>query len=200
MIKLMQLLIADDHPLFRIGLRAALEKEGFEVIGEASDGIEAVRLVEIYQPEVVILDIRMPNMDGIEACAELRGKGYKGLIVMLTTFTEAAIQNKAASAGANAYFSKEVSPAELARRIQKLATSPDDTTFTPPPVPSLTPREQEVLDLLAKGLTAREMGDILNLKPDTVRDYLKRLYGKLDAGNRIEALEKARRLGFLDSP
>jgi len=200
MISQMRLLIADDHPLFRIGLRAALEKEGFSVIGEAGDGIEAVRLVEIYQPEVVILDIRMPNMDGIEACAELRRKGYTGLVVMLTTFTEAAIQNKAASAGANAYFSKEVSPAELARRIQRLTINPDDSTFTPPPVPSLTPREQEVLDLLAKGLTAREMGEILGLKPDTVRDYLKRLYGKLDAGNRIEALEQARRLGFLDSP
>jgi DNA-binding NarL/FixJ family response regulator len=196
----MRLLIADDHPLFRIGLRAALEKEGFAVVGEAGDGQEAVRLVEIYEPEVVILDIRMPNMDGIEACAELRRKGYQGLVVMLTTFTEAAIQNKAASAGANAYFSKEVSPAELARRIQRLTTNPDDSTFTPPPVPSLTPREKEVLDLLAKGLTAREMGEILGLKPDTVRDYLKRLYGKLDAGNRIEALEQARRLGFLDSP
>ncbi|WP_457636992.1 response regulator transcription factor [Oceanithermus sp.] len=196
----MQLLIADDHPLFRIGLRAALEKEGFSIVGEANDGLEAVRLVEIYQPDVVILDIRMPKMDGIEACAELRRKGYDGLIVMLTTFTEAAIQNKAASAGANAYFSKEVSPAELARRIQNLTVNPHDSQFTPPPVPSLTPREKEVLDLLAKGLTAREMGEILGLKPDTVRDYLKRLYGKLDAGNRIEALEQARRLGFLDSP
>ena len=196
----MRLLIADDHPLFRIGLRAALEKEGFSVVAEAGDGDEAVRMVETFQPEVVILDIRMPRMDGIEACAALRQKGYAGLVVMLTTFTEAAIQNKAASAGANAYYSKEVSPAELARRILRLTQNPEDSSFTPPPVPSLTPREREVLDLLAQGLTAREMGDILGLKPDTVRDYLKRLYGKLDAGNRIEALEQARRLGFLDSP
>ncbi|HGY10420.1 MAG TPA: response regulator transcription factor [Oceanithermus profundus] len=196
----MRLLIADDHPLFRIGLRAALEKEGFSVVAEAGDGDEAVRLVETHRPEVVILDIRMPRMDGIEACALLRQKGYEGLVVMLTTFTEAAIQNKAASAGANAYYSKEVSPAELARRILRLTQNPEDVAFTPPPVPSLTPREREVLDLLARGLTAREMGDILGLKPDTVRDYLKRLYGKLDAGNRIEALEQARRLGFLDSP
>ena len=196
----MRLLIADDHPLFRIGLRAALEKEGFSVVAEAGDGDEAVRLVETHRPEVVILDIRMPRMDGIEACALLRQKGYDGLVVMLTTFTEAAIQNKAASAGANAYYSKEVSPAELARRILRLTQNPEDVAFTPPPVPSLTPREREVLDLLARGLTAREMGDILGLKPDTVRDYLKRLYGKLDAGNRIEALEQARRLGFLDSP
>jgi len=196
----MRLLIADDHPLFRIGLRAALEKEGFSVVAEAGDGDEAVRLVEVHQPEVVILDIRMPRMDGIEACTALRQKGYSGLVVMLTTFTEAAIQNKAASAGANAYYSKEVSPAELARRILRLTQNPEDSSFTPPPVPNLTPREREVLDLLARGLTAREMGDILGLKPDTVRDYLKRLYGKLDAGNRIEALEHARRLGFLDSP
>jgi len=196
----MRLLIADDHPLFRIGLRAALEKEGFEIVAEASDGQEAVRFVEAYQPEVVILDIRMPRMDGIEACSTLRQKGYDGLVVMLTTFTEAAIQNKAASAGANAYFSKEVSPAELARRIVRLTQSPENPSFTPPPVPSLSPREREVLDLLSKGLTAREMGDILGLKADTVRDYLKRLYGKLDAANRIEALEQARKLGFLDSP
>ncbi len=200
MMKAMRLLIADDHPLFRIGLRAALEKEGFSIVAEASDGDEAVRLVETHQPDVVILDIRMPRMDGIEACALLRQKGYDGLVVMLTTFTEAAIQNKAASAGANAYFSKEVSPAELARRILRLTQNPEDSSFTPPPVPSLTPREREVLDLLSKGLTAREMGDILGLKADTVRDYLKRLYGKLDAANRIEALEQARRLGFLDSP
>ncbi len=200
MMEVMRLLIADDHPLFRIGLRAALEKEGFSIVAEASDGDEAVRLVETHQPDVVILDIRMPRMDGIEACTQLRRKGYDGLVVMLTTFTEAAIQNKAASAGANAYFSKEVSPAELARRILRLTQNPEDTSFTPPPVPSLTPREREVLDLLSKGLTAREMGDILGLKADTVRDYLKRLYGKLDAANRIEALEQARRLGFLDSP
>ena len=200
MMEAMRLLIADDHPLFRIGLRAALEKEGFSIVAEASDGDEAVRLVETHQPDVVILDIRMPRMDGIEACAQLRQKGYDGLVVMLTTFTEAAIQNKAASAGANAYFSKEVSPAELARRILRLTQNPEDSSFTPPPVPSLTPREREVLDLLSKGLTAREMGDILGLKADTVRDYLKRLYGKLDAANRIEALEQARRLGFLDSP
>ncbi len=196
----MRLLIADDHPLFRIGLRAALEKEGFTVVAEAGDGDEAVRLVETHQPEVVLLDIRMPRMDGIEACAAMRQRGYDGLVVMLTTFTEAAIQNKAASAGANAYYSKEVSPAELARRILRLTQNPEDVAFVPPPVPSLTPREREVLDLLARGLTAREMGDILGLKPDTVRDYLKRLYGKLDAGNRIEALEQARRLGLLDSP
>ncbi len=200
MMEAMRLLIADDHPLFRIGLRAALEKEGFNIVAEASDGDEAVRLVETHQPDIVILDIRMPRMDGIEACMQLRRKGYNGLVVMLTTFTEAAIQNKAASAGANAYFSKEVSPAELARRILRLTQNPEDTSFTPPPVPSLTPREREVLDLLSKGLTAREMGDILGLKADTVRDYLKRLYGKLDAANRIEALEQARRLGFLDSP
>jgi len=196
----MRLLIADDHPLFRIGLRAALEKEGFSVVGEAGDGDEAIRLVETYQPEVVILDIRMPKMDGIEACTRLRQRGYDGLVGMLTTFTEAAIQNKAASAGANAYFSKEVSPAELARRIRRLTANPEDQRFTPPPVPSLTPREREVLNLLSLGLTAREMGERLGLKPDTVRDYLKRLYGKLDASNRIEALEQARRLGFLDSP
>ncbi len=199
MIETMRLLIADDHPLFRVGLRAALEKEGFSVVGEAGDGDEAIRLVEVYQPDVVILDIRMPRMDGIEACTLLRQNGFAGVVVMLTTFTEAAIQNKAASAGANAYYSKEVSPAELARRIMKLSHDPASSQFTPPPVPKLTPREQEVLKLLAHGLTAREMGEILGLKPDTVRDYLKRLYGKLDAGNRIEALEHARKLGFLDS-
>ncbi len=192
----MRLLIVDDHPLFRVGLKAMLERQGFKVVGEAENGLDAVEKAFRLTIDAVLLDIKMPEMNGIEAARELRRRGFRGHIVMLTTFTEPALQVEAAKAGANAFLSKEASPLEVAELLQALQDGRVHK-FEPPPIPDLTAREYEVLKLLAEGLSSKQIAMKLSLSPETVRDYTKKLYLKLDAHGRVEALEQARRLGLI---
>uniref|UniRef100_A0A7C2G3E0 Response regulator transcription factor n=1 Tax=Thermus islandicus TaxID=540988 RepID=A0A7C2G3E0_9DEIN len=191
----MRVLIADDHPLFRLGLKAGLEAEGLEVVAEAASGEEALAQALALGPEAVLLDLRMPGMDGLECARRLRAGGYCGLIALLTTYQEPVLLREAARAGADAYFSKELSAPELKRRLLRVLSG--EERLLPPDLPALTPREEEVLKLLARGLSAKEMARALGLSPDTVRDHLESLYAKLEARNRVEALERARTLGFL---
>ncbi|GLV47387.1 DNA-binding response regulator [Thermus sp. LT1-2-5] len=191
----MRLLIADDHPLFRLGLRAGLEALGLEVVAEAQDGLEALEKTLALSPEAVLLDLKLPVLDGLEVTRRLRERGYRGLLALLTTYQEPALVKEAWLAGADAYFSKELSAPELKHRLLKVARG--EERLTPPDLPPLTPRELEVLRLLAQGLSAKEVARLLHLSPDTVKDHLESLYGKLQAKNRVEALEKARALGFL---
>lgn len=192
----MRLLIADDHPLFRLGLRAALEREGFAVVAEAGDGQEAVRLGLELLPDGVLLDVRMPQMDGITAARLLREQRYSGLIALLTTFSEPVLVQQAAYAGADAYWSKELPPEALAERLRRLALG-QEPRLRAPELPKLTAREQEVLQWMVQGLSTKEIARRLNISPDTVKDHLARLYEKLEARNRVEALERARSLGLL---
>lgn len=192
----MRLLIADDHPLFRVGLKAALEREGFKVVAEAENGLEAVEKAFKHNVEAVILDIKMPEMDGLEAARQLRRRGFDGYIVMLTTFSEPALQVEAAKAGANAYLSKESSTYEVAYMLKALEEG-RIKKFKPPKIPDFTERELEVLRLLAEGLSSKQIASRLNLSPETIRDYTKKIYLKLDAHGRVEALEQARRLGLI---
>lgn len=191
----LRVLIADDHPLFRLGLRAGLEGEGLVVVAEAQDGKEALEKTLALNPEAVLLDLRMPVLDGLECTRMLRKKGYSGLVALLTTYQEPALVREAFLAGTDAYFSKELSAPELKRRLLRVAQG--EEKLKPPDLPSLTSREEEVLRLLAQGLSVKEMAKALGLSPDTVKDHLESLYGKLLARNRVEALEKARSLGFL---
>uniref|UniRef100_A0A7C6E3P4 Response regulator transcription factor n=1 Tax=Thermus tengchongensis TaxID=1214928 RepID=A0A7C6E3P4_9DEIN len=191
----LRVLIADDHPLFRLGLRAGLEGEGLVVVAEAQDGKEALEKTLALNPEAVLLDLRMPVLNGLECTRILRRKGYSGLIALLTTYQEPALVREAFLAGADAYFSKELSAPELKRRLLRVAQG--EEKLKPPDLPSLTSREEEVLRLLAQGLSVKEMAKALGLSPDTVKDHLENLYGKLLVRNRVEALEKARSLGFL---
>ena len=191
----LRVLIADDHPLFRLGLRAGLEGEGLVVVAEAQDGKEALEKTLALNPEAVLLDLRMPVSDGLECTRLLRKKGYSGLVALLTTYQEPALVREAFLAGADAYFSKELSAPELKRRLLRVAQG--EEKLKPPDLPSLTSREEEVVRLLAQGLSVKEMAKALGLSPDTVKDHLESLYGKLLARNRVEALEKARSLGFL---
>ncbi len=195
MLEEMRLLIADDHPLFRLGLRAGLEGEGLVVVGEAENGQEALEKTLALRPEAVLLDLRMPGLDGLECTRRLRQAGYQGLVALLTTYQEPALVREAFLAGADAYFSKELSAPELKRRLLRVARG--EERLNPPSLPNLTPREEEVLLLLAQGLSVKEMARSLGLSPDTVKDHLENLYGKLLARNRVEALERARALGFL---
>jgi two-component system nitrate/nitrite response regulator NarL len=191
----MRVLIADDHPLFRLGLKAGLEAQGLTVVAEAGDGEEALAKTLALTPEAVLLDLRLPRMDGLTCTRKLREAGYKGLIAFLTTYQEPALLREAALAGADAYFSKEVSAPELKRRLVRVLAG--EERLLPPDLPSFTPREEAVLKLLARGLSAKEIARAIGVSPDTVKDHLENLYAKLEAKNRVEALERARSLGFL---
>ena len=184
----MRLLVADDHPLFRLGLKAALAAEGLEVVAEAGTGEEALVQALEKAPDAVLLDLRMPGMDGLTCARRLREMGYRGLVILLTTYQEPALLLEA-------YLSKELSAPELKRRLLRIRQG--EERLTAPDIPALTPREEEVLRLLAEGLSTKEIARALRLSPETVRSHLESLYAKLEARNRVEALSRARSLGFL---
>jgi DNA-binding NarL/FixJ family response regulator len=179
-----------------MGLRAALERQGYTVVAEAGDGLTATQQAQELGPDAVLLDIRMPELDGLSAARRLREQGYGGLIVRLTTFGEAALVYQAVQAGADAYWSKEMPPEELGQRLGRLAQGLEPKLQLPD-LPTLSPREKEVLAQLAKGQSTKEIARDLKLSPETVKDHLERLYAKLEARNRVEALERARGLGLL---
>ncbi len=193
----MRVLIADDHPLFRMGLRYALIAEGFEVVAEASTGAEAVAACHHGSIDVALLDVKMPDLDGIEACREIRALPEAPLTVMLTTFEEPAIIKAAQEAGAVAYLSKETDPPELARLLRAIVANPGRNWVPRVRVPTLTDREAQVLTLLADGCSNKEMAKRLGLSPETIKDYLNGVYRKLEVRDRVSALRRAQELGLL---
>lgn len=193
----MRLVIADDHPLFRMGLKYALINQGFDVVAEAADGLAALDACRTLQPDAALLDVKMPGMTGIEVCERLR-QTHPGVVsVLITTFAEPAIVQAARMAGARGYVSKEMDPESLARQLRDIVAHPDIDRLPQVDVPRLTPRESEVLPLLAQGYSNKEIAKNLGVSPDTVKDHLARLYAKLDAGDRTEAVSRARSIGLL---
>ncbi|HEX7003179.1 MAG TPA: response regulator transcription factor [Trueperaceae bacterium] len=192
----LRVLVADDHPLFRVGLGYALGAQGFEVAAEAEDGREAVAACRRERFDVVLMDIRMPGMNGIEACREIRRMEDPPLVVMLTTFEEPGIIQAARDAGATMYLSKETSPAELARLLRAIVEEPERGWLPAVKLPELTPRERDVLALLVQGLSNKQMARELDLSPETVKDYLNGVYRKLEVRDRLAAAQRARELGL----
>ena len=193
----MKLVIADDHPLFRMGLKYALLHQGFDVVAEAADGLQALDACRMHQPDAALLDVKMPGLTGIEVCERLR-QTHPGVIsVLITTFAEPAIVQAARMAGARGYVSKEMDPESLARQLRDIVAHPEIDRLPQVDVPRLTPRESEVLPLLAQGFSNKEIAKNLGVSPDTVKDHLARLYAKLEAGDRTEAVSRARSIGLL---
>ena len=193
----MKLVIADDHPLFRMGLKYALLHQGFDVVAEAADGLQALDACRMHQPDAALLDVKMPGLTGIEVCERLR-QTHPGVVsVLITTFSEPAIVQAARLAGARGYVSKEMDPESLARQLRDIVAHPEIDRLPQVDVPRLTPRESEVLPLLAQGFSNKEIAKNLGVSPDTVKDHLARLYAKLDAGDRTEAVSRARSIGLL---
>ncbi|MEU6711832.1 response regulator transcription factor [Nonomuraea sp. NPDC046802] len=199
-----RLLIADDHPIVRGGLRAALGGEpSVEVVGEAADGVEAVRLSAELRPDVVLMDLRMPGMDGVSAIRRLRGTGPR--VLVLTTFDTDVVP--AIEAGASGYLLKDAPPEELVRAV--LATHAGETVLAPavagrladslrrPARGRLSKRELEVLRLVAGGATNREAAATLFISEASIKTHLLHIYAKLDVRDRAAAVGEAYRRGLL---
>jgi NarL family two-component system response regulator LiaR len=199
--KKIKVLIADDHAVVRSGLAAILDTEAdIKVVGLAKNGAEAVETALAAKPDVIIMDIRMPVMDGAEATRELREKLPETKVLILTSFGEADGVALALKSGAAGAITKTAEDAELVTVIRNIASggkyiSPEiEKLLTEsPPVPKLTPRQREILAYMTKGLTNVEIAKILRIRKDTVEEHVNLLLAKLYASNRTEAVAIALR-------
>ena len=194
-----RILIADDHFLVRIGLIALVNMEpDMEVVGEASDGVQALAIFEKLQPDLTLMDLRMPEMDGIQATLEIRGKFPTARILMLTTYDGDDDIHKALQAGAQGYVLKNSTRETLVPALRSVAAG---QRWIPKDIASrlasrktfeeLTPREIEVLHKLARGLANKEIGDALGISEHTVKGHLKNILAKLRVADRTEAVTTA---------
>ncbi|MFI6489746.1 response regulator [Streptomyces sp. NPDC050564] len=204
------LLIVDDHPVVRDGLRGMFESApGFAVLGEATNGVEAVSLAVTLDPAVVLMDLRMPGGNGVEAIAELTGRGARAKILVLTTYDTDSDTLPAIEAGATGYLLKDAPRDELFTAVR--AAAEGRTVLSPavasrlvsavraPTTPSgaLSAREREVLALVAKGTSNREIARVLFISEATVKTHLTHLYAKLGVNDRAAAVAVAYDRGIL---
>ena len=204
------LLLVDDHKLLRQGLRRAAEEAGFAVIGEAGDGEEAVRLAVELRPDLVLMDVTMPVLNGIEATRRLRHSVPDAKVVILTMHGEEETVTQALRAGAVAYLLKDCSTDQVAETLHAVAAGDTDLSADlarsllaelPGPGPaietSLSTREVEVLQMFADGCSTVEVGERLYISAKTVKNHLASIYEKLDARDRTQAVLTAVRMGVI---
>ncbi len=205
---LLRLLVADDHPVVRDGIVGMVASApDVDVVAEASDGAEAVRLARALEPDVVLMDLRMPGLDGVAAIRELTRLGVPSRVVVLTTFDADADVLPAIEAGATGYLLKDAPRDELLRAIRAAAAG--EAVLAPsvasrlvnrvrtPDADALTPRELQVLALVADGATNRAAGERLHLSEATVKTHLLSIYAKLGVGDRAAAVAEGFRRGLL---
>ena len=200
-----RIVIADDHAVVRSGLSAILGAEkDLEVVGQAQNGREAVNAVMTLSPDIVIMDLRMPEMDGVSAIEEIRRRASRAKIIVLTSFGESDDVAHALEAGAHSAITKTAEDAELVSVIRMVAD--DQRYISPeirkllhddPPVPKLTPRQQVILGYMVKGLTNKDISGILSIREDSVEDHVKLILEKINASNRTEAVAIALRKHLL---
>ena len=220
---MIRVLLVDDQTLVRQGIQLLLEIEAdIQVVGQAVNGREALRLVEALQPDVVLMDVRMPEMDGVAATREISARFPDTGVIILTTFEDDEFVFGGLEAGARGYLLKDISSEEMAEAIRKvaagdaliqpsitrkvlaefsrLATSAEKSAakpLQPALVEPLTEREQEVLRALAKGLSNREIARQLVITEGTVKNHVSSLIAKLDVRDRTQAVLKAQELGLI---
>jgi two-component system response regulator DesR len=200
---MIRVLIAEDQGMMLGALAALLEIEGdFEVVGKATDGREALRLALTASPDIVLTDIEMPVMTGLELAAELRRRGSAARVVILTTFARPGYLRRAVEAGSAGYLLKETPSEKLAEALRSVAAGrrvidPELAATALVEDDPLTDRERQVLRLADEGLTGGEIARALRLSEGTVRNYLSEAIAKLGARNRVEAARIARMKGWL---
>ncbi|WP_150255609.1 response regulator [Nocardiopsis deserti] len=202
-----RLLIADDHPVVRDGIRGLFNSEpGFEVVGEACEGARAVELARALEPDVILMDLRMPGTGGVAAIRELAGAGVSSRVLVLTTYATDSDVGPAIEAGATGYLLKDALPEELMRAVRMAARG--ESVLSPavaarllgrvrtPPTP-LSDRELEILRLIARGSTNREAAARLFISEATVKTHVLHVYGKLGVNDRAAAVAEGFRRGLL---
>lgn len=211
----MRVLIVDDHPMVRAGLRSMLEPAGVAVVGEAGTGEDALRAAAACEPEVVLLDLELPDLDGLAVLQRLRARVSDAAVLVITMHDDPALVRRAVEAGASGYVLKGVGRRELLAALEAvrqgesvldpslLRATLSDTRPTTRPDPRakgiepLTSVEQEMLRLVAEGLTNREIGQRLRWSVGTVKKYLQRTLEKLGASDRTQAAVEAVKRGLL---
>jgi two-component system nitrate/nitrite response regulator NarL len=208
-----KVLIADDHPIYREGIvRAVKERPDLELVGEAEDGRDALDAIKETQPDVALLDIRMPRLEGPQVLNALHRDGMRTKVIFLSAFMEGELAYETVAAGARGYLSKEAAREEICDAI--VAVARGGTALAPEAqaglaaqvqerersadAPQLTAREREVLQLISEGLSAPDIGKRIHLSPTTVKSHLHKLYEKLGVSDRAAAVAEAMRRGLLE--
>lgn len=209
---MIRLLVVDDHPVVRAGLVAVLaEQADLDVVGEAANGAEAVAVIPRLAPQVVLMDLRMPVLDGVAATRHIRALPSPPEVLILTTYDTDADIVAAVEAGARGYLLKDSRPDVLAEAIRQAALGQTvlaptvaarlaDRLRDPRPSVELTPRELEVLTLVGEGMTNAQIGRRLLIGEATVKTHLLRMFAKLDVTDRTSAVTTAYRHGLLAPP
>ena len=204
-VKMTRLLLVEDHVLVRQSIRAFLQGAAFDVIGEASTGREAVQLAHELQPDVVIMDLHLPEMNGIEATRRIRRECPNVRVIALTAYNEKAYQRALREAGADGFVLKTVEFSELVSVIQQVIAQDEDVeSITLPtqdyvePDSPLTEREREVLVCAARGWSNKQIGLHLEISDRTVQVHLQAIYQKLNVTNRTEAVLRALMVGIVN--
>ena len=209
---MIRVVVVDDHEIVRRGILAILEGDSeFQVVGEARDGQEALRIVRETRPDVALVDVRLPEFSGIELCYHIQREAPGTRVLILTGYLDSNVVRECIRAGAGGYVLKDVASTDLRRSIRELVRgeSPVDPRAARMMIHWLqegpeadtpdhfTLREIEILRLIAEGLTNRDISERLCLSENTVKSYIQDLYQKLDAHNRIEAVMRATKWGLL---
>lgn len=209
---MIEVLLVDDHPVVRAGLRGMLSAEhDLTVVGEAADGAEAITVARRLRPHVVLMDLRMPGVDGVAATERILADHPQTRVVVVTTYETDADILRAVEAGASGYLLKDSSRAELANAVRAAARG--ETVLAPSVAgrlhrrrrepqawPALSARELEVLRLVATGMTNPDIGRALHISETTVKTHLQRAFGKLGVSDRTAAVTTAMARGLLDDP
>jgi two-component system, NarL family, nitrate/nitrite response regulator NarL len=208
-----RVIVADDHPLYREGIvRAVKEREDLELVGEAGDGQEALDMIKELEPDVAVLDIRMPKLEGTQVLEALRRDGAPTAVLFLSAFMESELAYRTVADGARGYLSKESSRQEICDAIATIADggvalAPEAQVGLAREIqfreaeesrPALTPREAEVLGYISQGLSAVEIGERIGLSPTTVKTHLHGLYEKLGVSDRAAAVAEAMRRRLIE--
>jgi NarL family two-component system response regulator YdfI len=204
-----RVLIADDHRLIAEGIKRSLEEsDGFEVVGEASSGSQVMPLVRRTTPDLVLLDLRMPGLDGLSALELIKRDHSEIKVVILSASADPTVIQSALARGASAYILKSVNPIDLAATLRQAMEGnvfhavglPEAGQPTPAAELGLTAREIGIIQALARGLSNQAIGKELFVAEQTVKFHLTNIYRKLDAANRTEAVRLAYQRGIIDNP